>query len=91
MSDPDDLGPGRPQRQTPLPPPVISITVHGGSRVRVDAAITSADPGGGATAPPSGGGPPAHPPWWHRTAVLWSAMGALASVAAVALGWAASR
>ncbi|WP_406345926.1 hypothetical protein [Streptomyces sp. NBC_00648] len=88
MSDQnDDNVPGPPPEPVPLTAPVISITVHGGSRVRVDAAITKADGGSRATAPL----PTANPPIWHRTSVLWSAVAALAAVAAVVLGWAASR
>ncbi|PKV83673.1 hypothetical protein [Streptomyces sp. TLI_146] len=90
MSDHNDHGPARQPQHEPLPAPVISITVHGGSRVRVDAAITKTEPDGRAALPPARP-VTGNPPFWHRTSVLWSAVAALAAVAAVVLGWAASR
>ncbi|GAA0589213.1 hypothetical protein [Streptomyces crystallinus] len=89
MSDQNDDGHGRAPHH--VPPPVISIVAHRGAQVRVDAAITSADLLGRTAVPPSGEPASGDRPFWHRTSVVWSALAAVAAVAAVVIGWAAGR
>ncbi|MEV7360044.1 hypothetical protein [Kitasatospora sp. NPDC091276] len=72
----------------PLQPPVININIGGtGTQLQITTPVAIADGGSVAQAEatkykPSEAGE--EPPYWRRTAVVWSAVAALATLAGVA-------
>ncbi|GAA4063902.1 hypothetical protein GCM10022233_42500 [Streptomyces shaanxiensis] len=77
-----------PNSSDPSREPVININVRGDARFSLTASIAQADHGSTSQAAAlENPKTPVEAPFWHRTAVIWSALAALAAIAGVVVTW----